>query len=79
LELLRPFIAVENLYLSKKLGPLILPALTEEVVTEILPALRNLSLEGFGSPEPSPFVKEVVDPFVAACRVLGNAVGFQER
>jgi hypothetical protein len=48
---LRPFIAVETLCLSMRLAAFIRPVLTEkvEVVTEILPALRNIFLEGHPS------------------------------
>ncbi len=55
LELFRPFVAVQNLYISEKLGPLITPALqtlrvTGERVTEVLPKLRTISLK---EPQPS--------------------------
>jgi hypothetical protein len=78
LELLRPFVTVENLCLSERLGPLIVPVLTEEVATGILPELRNLFLEGLGPSRSSQFVQEVVEPFIAARQVLGNPVGFHE-
>jgi len=52
LELLNPFVYVKSLYVSKRLGPLVafsLKKLTGERVTEVLPRLENLFLEGLGS------------------------------
>jgi hypothetical protein len=51
LEYLRPFIAVETLFLSGRLVPFTMPILTEAVqaVTELLPAHRKLTLEEFPS------------------------------
>ena len=49
LELLRPFPAVKNLYLSEKFASLITPALqelTEGSTAEVLPSLQNIFLEG---------------------------------
>ena len=49
LELLRPFPAVKNLYLSDKFASLITPALqelTEGSTAEVLPSLQNIFLEG---------------------------------
>jgi hypothetical protein len=48
LELLRPFVAVKNLYLSKEVALHIAPALQELVgksATEVFPALQNVFLE----------------------------------
>jgi len=48
LELLQPFIAVNNLHLSREFTPRIVPALQElvkERKTEVLPALQYLCLE----------------------------------
>jgi len=58
LELLRPFISVKNLVLSKKLVQLLAPTLqvlAEESTVEALPALERLSLRG---PQPSGPVKD---------------------
>ena len=66
LELLQPFIAVKNLYLSKKLAPHIAPALQELVggrQTEVLPVLQNIFL---GQLEPSGPVQEGIEKFVGA-------------
>ena len=66
LELLQPFTAVKNLYLSKKFAPHIVPALQELVggrTTEVLPTLQNIFLEGL---EPSGPVREGIEQFVGA-------------
>jgi len=56
---------VKNLFLSEKLAQLVVPALQELTggrVTEVLPALQNLFLQG---PEPSETVQEVIGQFIA--------------
>jgi len=61
LELLRPFTNVKNLHLSEKVAPCVAPALqglTGERITEVLPVLQDLFLDGFQS---SPTVLEAVD------------------
>ena len=66
LELLQPFIAVKNLYLSEEVTPRILPALQELVgggTTEVLPAPQNIFLRSI---EPSGPVQESIGKFVAA-------------
>ena len=65
LELLRPFTAVKNLYLSKKLAPLIALPLQEliEGTVMVLPALQTIFLEGLESSGP---VLEGIGRFVAA-------------
>lgn len=66
LRLLRPFTAVKDLYLSEKIVPLIAPALQElvgERVTEVLPALQCLLLEGLHTSGP---VLGAISPFIAA-------------
>jgi F-box-like len=55
LELLQPFIAVKNLYLSKGLEPLVRPVLQEvaadsEGLTGVLPALQSVVIEGVQLP-----------------------------
>jgi|SRR6266850_4116066 len=65
-ELFQPFIAVQGLYVSKKLGPFIaraLQALTDERATEVLPRLLYIFLEGF---RPSGPVYEATKSFVTA-------------
>ena len=71
LDLLHPFTAVKNLYLSEQFAPHMAPALQEltgERTTEVLPALQNLFLEGF---QPSKPVQEGVARFISA-RLLAN-------
>ena len=65
LELLRPFTAVKNLYLSEEFARRIVPALQElngGRTTEVLPALENIFLEGL---KPSGPVHEGIGQFVA--------------
>ena len=66
LRLLRPFTAVRDLYLSEKIVPLIAPALRElvgEGMTEVLPALQCLLLEGLHTSGP---VMGAIGSFIAA-------------
>jgi hypothetical protein len=66
LDLLLPFTAVKNLYLSEAFWPRIVPALqevTEGRTTELLPALQNVLLEGFQPSEP---VQEDIAEFISA-------------
>ena len=65
LELLQPFTAVKNLYLSEKFAPHIMPSLQElvgERTTEVLPALQNIFLEGLETSGP---VQESIQQFIA--------------
>jgi hypothetical protein len=71
LELLHPFTTVKNLYLSKEFAPGIATALQELVggrITEVLPSLRNIFVEG---PEPSGPFQENIGRFVTT-RQLSN-------
>jgi len=71
LNLLLPFTAVKNLYLSKQFAPRIAPALQEltgDRTTEVLPSLENVFLEGFLPSEP---VEEGIRQFISA-RQLAN-------
>jgi hypothetical protein len=71
LELLHPFTAVKNLYLSKEFAPRIAPYLQELVggrTTEVFPALQSLLLDRFH--QWGPF-KGAIGKFVAA-RQLSN-------
>jgi hypothetical protein len=79
LELLRPFTSVKDLELSKDSVPFIAPALQElsgERVTEVLPALKNLFLEG---PQPSGPVKEAIGKFTTARQLAGCPVNVHHR
>jgi hypothetical protein len=63
LDLLRPFTAVKDLYVTRKIAPHIASALRKLVgkrVTEVLPALQTLV---FKEPEA---VQEIIGPFIAA-------------
>ena len=74
LELLQPFVTVKNLYLSKDVALRIAPALRRLVgdrVTETLPTLQRLFLEGLLPSDP---VQEAIRPFVAARRLIGHSI-----
>jgi hypothetical protein len=74
LDLLHPFRAVKNLYLSKESARRIVPALQELVggrVTEVLPALQNIFLQG---PEPSGPVQEGIEKFVVARQATSHPI-----
>jgi F-box-like len=74
LELLLPFTAVKDLYLSKQFAPRIAPALQELAGgrrTEVLPTLQNLFLEGFQPPEP---VQDGIAQFISARRLTNRPV-----
>ncbi len=73
LELLLPFPAVTNLYLSKYFAAGVAAALQEFVGTEVLPSLQNIFVEGL---EPSgPFLKNI-GQFVATRRLSGHPITF---
>jgi hypothetical protein len=74
LELLLPFTAVKDLYLSKQFAPRIAPALQEfaEGRTEVLPTLQNLFLKGFQPSEP---IHEGIGQFISARRLTYHPVG----
>ena len=74
LELLFPFTAVKDLYLSKQFAPRIAPALQELTggrKTEVLPMLQNIFLEGFQPSEP---VHEGIEQFISARRTTNRPV-----
>ena len=74
LQLLHPFTAVKNLYLSEQFAPRIGPALQELAeggTTEVLPDLQNIFLEGL---ESSGSVQEGMGKFVAARHVAGRPI-----
>ena len=74
LQLLHPFTAVKNLYLSEEIAQRIGPALqelTEGRTTEVLPALQNIFLKGL---EPSGPVQEGIATFVAARQVSSHPI-----
>jgi len=74
LELLYPFTAVKNLYISKQFTPCIAPALQELILGRMmgqLPILQNIFLEGL---EPSGPVQEGIRRFVAARQSSGHPI-----
>ena len=74
LELLLPFTAVKNLYLSKQFAPRIAPALRELAggrTTEILPTLQNIFLEEFRPSEP---VQEGIWQLISARQLTNHLV-----
>jgi hypothetical protein len=74
LELLHPFAAVENLYISEEFVPCVVSALQELVggrTTEVLPTLQNIFFEG---PQPSGHVQKGIEQFVAARQVAGHPI-----
>jgi hypothetical protein len=71
LQLLLPFTAVKDLYLSRKFAPGIAAALQELVgarITDVLPSLQNIFMEGLESSGP---LQESIGRFVAA-RLLSD-------
>jgi hypothetical protein len=74
LELLQPFNAVKNLYLSEQFATHIAPALQELVgdrTTEVLPALQDIFLEGLESWGP---LQEGIRQLVAARQVASRPI-----
>ena len=78
LQLLLPFTAAKNLYLSKEFVPGIAAALQELVgarITEVLPSLQNIFVEGF---EPSGPLQENIGQFVAARQLSGHPIAISD-
>jgi hypothetical protein len=74
LDVLQPFTAVKNLYLSKEFAPRIAPFLQELVgqrATETLPTLQSLFMENF---DPSGPVQEDIGKFIAARQVSDQPI-----
>ena len=74
LELLLPYTAVKNLYLSKEFGPDVAAALQELVgarITDVLPSLQNIFVEDL---EPSGPFEEDIRVFVTARQLFGHPV-----
>jgi hypothetical protein len=74
LQLLLPFTAVKNLYLSKEFAPDIAAALHELVggrITEVLPSLQHISVEEL---EPLGPFQENIGQFVAARQLSDHPV-----
>ncbi len=71
LDLLLPFPAVKNLYLSKEFAPGIATALQEIVGTEVLPSLQKILVEELG---PSGPFQENIGQFIAARQLSGHSI-----
>ena len=74
LQLLLPFTAVKNLYLSKVFAPGIAATLQELVgarITEVLPSLQNIFVEGL---EPLGPVQESIGEFIAARQLSDHPI-----
>ncbi len=76
LNLLRPFTAVKDLYLSKQFAPDIAPTLQELTggrTTDVLPTVQNIFLEGF---EPSGLDQEIkgIEQFISARQLINRPV-----
>jgi len=77
LELLSPFVSAKSLHVTEKLGPhiaAVLQELTEESVTEVLPALHDVCLEGL---QPSGSLWQAMRPFVSARQSSDHPVVIQ--
>jgi hypothetical protein len=74
LELLRPFIALKNLYLFKEFVPRIASALEdleEGSITELLPSLQNIFVQQL---QPSGHIQDGIRQFIAARRRIGHPI-----
>ena len=74
LDLLRPFIAVKNLYLFEEFTARIASAmedLDEGSITEPLPGLQNIFVQGFHH---SGYLEEGIERFIAARRFIGHPI-----
>ena len=74
LEIFQPFTGVKDLYVSKRFAPCIALALKDVVgerVTDVLPGLESLFLEGI---EDSGFVQQAIGQFVSARQLLGHPI-----
>lgn len=78
LELLLPFIAVKNFYLSREFAQGIAAALREAVgdrIAEVLPSLQNIFVEGLlEGLKPSGHLRENIGQFVAARQLFGHPI-----
>jgi hypothetical protein len=78
LQLLLPFTAVKNLYLSRLFGPRIAGALQDLVggrITEVLPSLQNIFVQGL---EPLGPFQESIGQFVTARQLSGHPVAISD-
>ncbi|KAI0291086.1 hypothetical protein BC826DRAFT_507888 [Russula brevipes] len=76
LHLFRPFTAIQSLYVSERLVPLVVPALQERIgerATEVLPNLRDLFLGGSAI---SGTIQGAIQPLLAERRLSGQPIAF---
>jgi hypothetical protein len=74
LELLRPFAAVKSLYLCEESAPDIAAALQELIegrISEVLPSLQNIFVEGL---EPLGPLQENIGQFATARQLSGHPI-----
>jgi hypothetical protein len=74
LEVLSPFTAVKNLYISREIAPRIVPALQELVgdrVAEVLPALQTLFLPELQQWEPT---RKIIEQFIAVRQLSSHPI-----
>jgi len=74
LELLDPFTALKNLYLTDDIARRVCNVLRElsgEMATEVLPALRNIFVD---RPRSFKRIQKAIKPFIAARRLSGRPV-----
>jgi hypothetical protein len=78
LELLRPFTAVTNLYMSREFARRIVPALQDLVggrTTEVLPALQNIFLEErHPSDTVDEILQDIIGQFVATRQIASHPI-----
>ena len=77
-EVLLPFTAVKNLYLSEEFAPGIAIALQELVggrITEVLPSLQNIFVQGL---EPSGPFRENIGQFITTRQLSGHRIAISD-
>ena len=81
LQVLLPFTGVKDLYLSKEFAPGIATALRELVggrITEVLPGLQNIFVEGLELPTISSIFQENIEQFVAARQLSEHPIAVSD-
>ncbi len=74
-QLLLPFTAVINLYLSKEFAPSIVASLQELRMTEVLPSLQNIFVEALETPGS---FQETIAQFVAARKLSDHPISISD-
>jgi hypothetical protein len=79
LEVLHPFTAAKDLYVSREFLPRIAPAL-QELAGQVLPSLQNLFLDDLHQSGPvGEAVGEAIEKFVAARQLAGHPIAVSHR